>query len=144
MTDRTRRSTAQPDTGTARLRKERTTAHTPARITRLEPNEVFVFGSNAGGMHGGGAARTAYEKFGAVWGQANGLQGQSYGIDTMSGLRVLASEVSGFLGFAREHPHLTFLVTEIGCGIAGYRPKQIAPFFADVPPNVVLPATFDR
>ena len=115
---------------------------TPDRITRLEPNEVFVFGSNAGGLHGGGAARTAFEKFGAVWGQGNGLQGQSYGIDTMSGLRTMAAEIAAFLGFARAHPHLRFFVTEIGCGIAGYRPEQVAPFFTDVPPNVVLPLSF--
>ncbi|UFS60518.1 A1S_2505 family phage non-structural protein [Subtercola endophyticus] len=113
-------------------------------ITELAPGEVFVFGSNAGGLHGGGAARTAYEKFGAVWGQANGLQGQSYGIDTMSGLKTLGAEVASFLDFARGHPQLTFLVTEIGCGIAGYRPEQIAPFFTDVPANVQLPASFVR
>lgn len=111
-------------------------------ITQLAPNEVFVFGSNADGSHGGGAARTAYEKFGAVWGQGHGLQGRSYAIDTMSGLDVIASEVARFLSFARENPELRFLVTAIGCGIAGYTPEQIAPMFRDPPDNVVLPERF--
>lgn len=111
-------------------------------ITQLAPNEVFVFGSNADGSHGAGAARTAYEKFGAVWGQGHGLQGQSYGIDTMSGLDTVESEVVTFLSFAREHPELRFLVTAIGCGIAGYAPEQIAPMFRDPPENVVLPQRF--
>ena len=58
---------------------------TPERITELQPNEIFVFGSNLEGMHGGGAALLAYRKFGAIWGQGVGLQGQSYGIPTMQG-----------------------------------------------------------
>ncbi|SEB96685.1 hypothetical protein SAMN04489806_2251 [Paramicrobacterium humi] len=111
-------------------------------IEKLEPGEVFVFGANATGAHGAGAARTAYEKFGAVWGQGNGLQGQSYGIDTMSGREVMAREVDVFLDFARQHPELTFLVTPIGCGIAGYTPAEVAPLFGDVPENVVLPEQF--
>jgi hypothetical protein len=111
-------------------------------IKRLEPDEIFVFGSNAGGMHGGGAARTALEKFGAVWGEGHGLHGQSYAIDTMSGMETLKAEVSRFLTFAADHPELRFLVTEIGCGIAGYTPSQIAPLFGHSPQNVVLPQTF--
>ncbi|RFA21051.1 A1S_2505 family phage non-structural protein [Subtercola boreus] len=113
-----------------------------AQITRLEPNEIFVFGSNASGAHGGGAARTAYEKFGAVWGQGHGLQGQSYGIDTMSGLKAMAADVAEFLDVARARPELMFLVTEIGCGIAGYTPAQVAPYFSEVPGNVRLPSRF--
>ena len=112
------------------------------RIDSLEPGEVFVFGSNAQGAHGGGAARFAYDRFGAVWGQAEGLQGQSYGIDTMSGLEVLEAHVGRFLAFAREHPELRFLVTEVGCGIAGYMPEEVAPFFRGAPDNVVLPQSF--
>jgi hypothetical protein len=111
-------------------------------IEKLEPNEVFVFGSNAAGMHGGGAAHVAYEKFGALWGQGHGLQGQSYAIDTMSGLDEIRREVRTFLGFARQHPELRFLVTEIGCGIAGHTPAEIGPLFTDVPANVVLPESF--
>jgi hypothetical protein len=112
------------------------------RIEHLEPGEIFVFGSNAAGAHGAGAARQAYERFGAVWGQGSGLQGSSYGIDTMSGLTTIAAEVATFLEFARQHPHLQFLVTEVGCGIAGYTPEQIAPYFAGATVNVVLPERF--
>ena len=102
------------------------------RIDHLEPGEIFVFGSNASGAHGAGAARQALEQFGAVWGQGHGLQGSSYGIDTMSGMPTIEAEVGTFLGFAQQHPELRFLVTEIGCGIARYRPEQIAPLLADV------------
>ena len=111
-------------------------------ITDLRPGEVFVFGSNANGAHGAGAARTAYEKFGAVWGEGHGLHGQSYAIDTMSGMAVLQDEVRGFLEFSRGNPDLTFLVTKVGCGIAGYTPEEIAPLFTGRPANVVLPDAF--
>lgn len=112
------------------------------RIESLRPGEVFVFGSNAAGAHAGGAARFAYDRFGAVWGQAEGLQGRSYSIDTMSGLHVFEEQAGRFLEFARRHPDLRFLVTEVGCGIAGYRPAQVAGFFAGAPGNVVLPESF--
>lgn len=114
------------------------------RIESLAPNDVFVFGSNAQGAHGGGAALFALERFGAVWGQAEGLQGQSYGIDTMSGLDIFRQQARRFLGFAAEHPELRFLVTEVGCGIAGYTPAEVAEFFAGAPENVVLPESFLR
>lgn len=112
------------------------------RIESLAPGEVFVFGSNASGAHGGGAARFALDRFGAVWGQSEGLQGQSYGIDTMSGLAVFEEQARRFVEFAREHPELKFLVTEVGCGIAGYAPAQVAGLFAGAPDNVVLPESF--
>ncbi len=112
------------------------------RIESLQPDEVFVFGSNAQGAHAGGAARFAHERFGAVWGQAEGLQGQSYAIDTMSGLGVFEEQAGRFLEFAREHRELRFLVTEVGCGIAGYTPEQVAPFFRGASENVVLPESF--
>ncbi len=114
------------------------------RIEALAPDEVFVFGSNGSGAHGGGAARFAYDRFGAVWGQSEGLQGQSYGIDTMSGLRVFEEQAGRFLAFARQHPELRFLVTEVGCGIAGYTPEQVAGFFRGAPDNAVLPGAFLR
>ncbi|MET0976282.1 MAG: hypothetical protein ABWX82_11490 [Leifsonia sp.] len=113
-------------------------------ITELADGEIFVFGSNAAGAHAGGAARYAADHFGAVWGQSSGLQGRSYGIDTMSGLPTIEQEVKAFLAFAVAHPELRFLVTEIGCGIAGYRPAQIAPLFSDATLNVVLPESFER
>lgn len=115
---------------------------TPDFITSLEPNEIFVFGSNLAGMHGGGAAYLAYRKFGAIMGQGVGLQGQSYGIPTMQGgPETIRPYVDEFIQFAQNHPELTFLVTRIGCGIAGFRDSDIAPLFAaahDVP-NIVLP-----
>ncbi|MFT4258013.1 hypothetical protein [Microbacterium sp.] len=116
--------------------------YTPENITRLEPEQVFVFGSNADGIHAGGAARVAYEKFGAVWGEGHGHHGQSYAIDTMSGFDVLAAGVYVFIDYAHSHPGLTFLVTPIGCGIAGYTHAEIAPLFEGAPANVILPEVF--
>lgn len=115
---------------------------TPDYIQELQPNEIFVFGSNLQGMHGGGAARTAYQKFGAVIGQGVGLQGQSYAIPTMQGgVETIKPYVDEFIAFAREHQQLTFLVTRIGCGIAGFRNEEIAPLFAEAHEvsNIVLP-----
>ena len=118
---------------------------TPAWIQELKEGQIFVFGSNEAGNHAGGAARIAVEKFGAVYGQGRGLQGRSYAIPTMSGsLEAIAKEVDEFIQFADTHPELTFLVTRIGCGIAGYSDKDIAPLFAKAYclPNVFLPAEF--
>lgn len=117
-------------------------------ITHLSENEVFVFGSNRAGRHGRGAALTALRKFGAKRGQGIGLMGQSYGIPTKGRkLEVLTLEeirvqVQRFLRFATSNPELRFLVTAIGCGLAGYNPKQIAPMFRNAPSNVVLPPEF--
>ena len=118
---------------------------TPERITELKENEVFVFGSNLAGSHGGGAAWIAYQKFGAIWGQGVGLQGQSYGIPTMQGgVETIKPFVDEFIEFAKEHPELKFLVTRIGCGIAGFRDEEIAPLFKDAidVENVILPKSF--
>lgn len=117
---------------------------TPDHISKLEADEVFVFGSNARGHHAGGAAAAAVRHFGAVWGQGDGLQGQSYAISTMEGLLNTATNVNRFIRFATEHPELRFYVTPIGCGIAGYNPQQMAPLFerAIVLPNVFLPKSF--
>ena len=107
----------------------------------------------AGGYPGAGARRgvcvrqLAYEKFGAVWGQGTGLQGRSYGIPTMQGgVETIKPYVDEFIGFARQHPELTFLVTRIGCGIAGFRDEEIAPLFKDAAgmANVILPQSFSR
>lgn len=114
-------------------------------ITSLQPDEIFVFGSNLAGLHGGGAARFAMQRFGAVWGQGVGLQGQSYAIPTMQGgVETIKPYVDDFVDFARKNPHLKFLVTEIGCGIAGFTPEQIAPLFTRAAglDNVWLPARF--
>ncbi len=118
---------------------------TPDRVMELQPNEIFVFGSNIAGYHGGGAARVALERFGAIWGQGVGLQGQCYAIPTMQGgVDTIKPYVDGFIEFAKGHPELTFLVTRVGCGIAGFKDRQIAPLFAAARevPNIVLPKTF--
>ena len=130
---------SQPQEPTTMEQKRRTT---PTFITHLNPNEIFVFGSNLRGMHGGGAAYVAYRRFGAIMGQGTGLQGQSYAIPTMQGgVDTIRPYVDEFISFAKEHPELTFLVTRIGCGIAGFTDADIAPLFSqahDVP-NIVLP-----
>lgn len=117
----------------------------PQWITTLADDEIFVFGSNLEGLHGGGAALLAYERFGAVWGQGTGLQGKSYGIPTMhGGVDVIAPYVDDFIAFAREHRELKFLVTEIGCGIAGFTVEEMAPLFKDAidEENIYLPQRF--
>ena len=118
---------------------------TPERISELAENEIFVFGSNLAGAHGGGAARLAYRKFGAVWGEGVGLHGQTYAIPTMQGgVKTIKPYVDEFIRFAIEHPRLTFLVTRIGCGIAGFQDRDIAPLFkaAINVENIILPKGF--
>lgn len=120
--------------------------YTPERITELKPNEIFVFGSNLAGMHGGGAARLAYNRFGAIWGQGVGLQGQSYAIPTMQGgVETIKPYVDEFIRFAKSHPDLLFYVTKIGCGIAGFKIEEIAPLFYHAIDcnNIILPKEFD-
>lgn len=119
--------------------------YTPENINSLKPNEVFVFGSNLAGHHGGGAARAALQKFGAIMGQGVGLQGQSYAIPTMQGgVETIKPYVDEFLSFAKAHPELKFYVTRIGCGIAGFKDKEIAPLFqsASAVDNIILPKSF--
>lgn len=118
---------------------------TSPHITELKPGEIFVFGSNLEGAHGGGAALLAWKKWGAVWGQGAGLQGQTYGIPTMhGGPAEIKPYVDDFIRCAQEHPELTFLVTEIGCGIAGFTPNEIAPLFKEAVgiTNIHLPQRF--
>ena len=118
---------------------------TPEFITQLKADEVFVFGSNLAGMHGGGAAYVAIKKFGAVMGCGVGLRGQSYAIPTMQGgVETIKPYVDEFITFASAHPELFFYVTRIGCGIAGFRDKEIAPLFKEAIAldNVCLPETF--
>ena len=119
--------------------------YTPERISELKPNEIFVFGSNLAGAHGGGAAWIAYERFGAIMGQGVGLQGQSYAIPTMQGwVETIKPYVEEFIEFAKQHPEMKFLVTKIGCGIAGFRVEEIAPLFyhAIDCENIILPKEF--
>jgi hypothetical protein len=111
--------------------------------------QIFCFGSNLAGRHGKGAAKYALKHFGAVYGQGIGLQGTSYGIPTKDEnirtlpLDVIKSYVLDFLDFADNHPDLEFLVTPIGCGLAGYQYNQIAPMFRTRPFNVILPKEFE-
>lgn len=125
--------------------KKRLLEYTPENINSLQPNEVFVFGSNLAGHHGGGAARAAVLKFGAIMGQGVGLQGQSYAIPTMQGgIETIKPYVDEFIAFAKSHPELKFYVTRIGCGIAGFKDEEIAPLFQDAlgEDNIILPKSF--
>ena len=120
-------------------------SYTPEQITSLSSDEVFVFGSNLAGHHGAGAARAAINKFGAIFGQGVGLQGQSYAIPTMQGgVETIAPYVDEFIDFAKAHTEKFFYVTRIGCGIAGFRDEDIAPLFEKALDlnNVCLPESF--
>lgn len=123
---------------------------TTENITELMPGHIFVFGSNESGRHGKGAAKTALG-WGAKFGQAEGLQGRTYGIPTKDKAirRTLSIEeikpyVDRFISFAKNNPQLVFLCTEIGCGLAGLHPKEVAPLFEDAVSvgNIHLPSRF--
>ena len=118
------------------------------------PNRVFVFGSNEGGQHHGGAARYAHDMLGAVWGVGEGHTGETYAIPTLDAklrqrsLDEIQASVREFIAYALSRPELTFFVTRIGCGIAGFTDEQIAPMFFGVgelarmvgrEPNIELP-----
>lgn len=114
-------------------------------ISELKANEIFVFGSNLSGYHGGGAAYIAVKNFGAIWGQGVGMQGQSYAIPTMhGGVDVIKPYVDEFIDYAKSNPQYKFLVTRIGCGIAGFQDEEIAPLFKDSVnvENIALPQEF--
>lgn len=124
-------------------------SYTPDYIDRLLPNQIFVFGSNSLGYHTGGASGTARKKFGAVWGQSEGLQGQSYAIPVDFGKDVrkdteVKEAVDRFIAFAKNHTDLFFFVTRIGCGLGGYRDNEMAMFFKEAinMNNVCLPKSF--
>ena len=107
--------------------------------------EIFVFGSNLAGRHGKGAALDARKHHGAVYGQGEGMQGNSYAIPTKDRnlstlpLGEIQKYVTDFIAFAIHHPDMTFKVTRIGCGLAGYTDSEIAPMFKEAPPNCNLP-----
>jgi hypothetical protein len=133
--------------------------YTPDNIEKLEPNQIFVFGSNAKGIHGKGAALIAKQKFGAIYGQASGLQGKSYAIITKKDWRVNKSstldeikhEICHFIIFAKRNPQLEFLVTKIGTSLAGYTIEEIKNIFVEyankpswgIPDNIILPIEFE-
>lgn len=135
----------QDETQAIELDENGRAKYSPEFITELAEDEVFVFGSNLAGMHGGGAAAIAHRCFGAVWGKGVGLHGRSYAIPTMQGgVETIKPYVDEFIGFAKSHPELRFLVTKIGCGIAGFRNEEIAPLFAEAidVDNIILPRDF--
>lgn len=119
--------------------------YTPNHISWLNSNQIFVFGSNIEGMHGAGAAKDAMNLFGAEWGKGVGCTGQCYAIPTMhGGIEEIRPYVEDFIRYAEEHPELEFLVTPIGCGIAGFKPKEMAPLFRSALKyrNILLPKSF--
>lgn len=107
----------------------------------ISPNEIFVFGSNRQGIHGRGAARTALLHYGAISGRGEGRQGNSYALPTKSTpwksleLFQIKRHVLTFLDYANNNPDQTFIVTRIGCGLAGYKDQDIAPMFRKAPSN---------
>lgn len=123
----------------------------PKNITELKPNEIFVFGSNEAGMHGAGAAKQA-KRFGAKMGVGNGIQGNTYGIPTKNkrietlSISRISKYVNEFIEYAIANPNLIFLVTPIGCGLAGYNATDIAPLFLNAltVENIHLPEIFIR
>ena len=125
---------------------------TPNHIKELKENEIFVFGSNKQARHGKGAALTARNKFGAIYGQSQGLQGQSYAIITKElrkeyqpvSLQEVKEGVDTFIQFAKDNKHLTFYVVELGCNLAYFTVEQIAPLFKPTMrlKNVYLPERF--
>lgn len=126
---------------------------TPELITELKENEIFCFGSNLKGSHGGGAARIACKKFGATWGQGSGASGKTYAIPTcflsakglsQMPLDAIQVHVTAFIIFAKQNFDQRFLVTQIGCGLAGFTPEQIAPLFKEAisVENIYLPLSF--
>jgi hypothetical protein len=111
-----------------------------------QSGQVFVFGSNLSGYHGGGAAKAAHQHYGAEWGVAEGRTGNSYAIPTVKaniagplGLDAIRLGVSTFLHYAATHPEDSFLVTRVGCVLAGHKDTDIAPMFRDAPLNCSLP-----
>jgi hypothetical protein len=114
----------------------------------MKENKVYVFGANLAGRHGRGCALTAVKHYGAVYGRGNGIQGSSYAIPTKDyDIKTLPLDdikdfVNEFILFANTHPELIFEVTNIGCGLAGYKPEQIAPMFKDSPSNCKFSSEF--
>ena len=131
---------------------------TPDNIDKLKENEIFVFGSNTEGRHGKGAAKLALDRFGAIYGKGVGIGGQSYAIPTKKysknikkgwdlktiPINEIVSYINDFINYTLIHKELNFLVTKIGCGLAGYTPENIAPLFIKAirSDNIFLPQKF--
>ena len=112
--------------------------------------EIFVFGSNLAGRHGKGAALYAHNNHGAIYGQGVGLQGNSWAIPTKDeNLKVLSFDkiekyVKQFLKFAKRNKDYIFKLSNVGCGLAGYKPEQIAPLFKNCPDNIIMSSEFKK
>ena len=120
---------------------------TPENVTKLSSCEIFVFGSNLAGEHLGGAAKFAYEEFGAEWGVGSGPTGRCYAIPTMHGdLESIRPYAEEFIRYAKEHPDNRFLLTRVGCGIAGFKDEEMAGLFEECKdiPNVSIPEAWNR
>lgn len=124
------------------------TRTTPENINALQPNEYFVFGSNTQGRHGAGAAKYAMKKFGAKYGVAEGITGRTYALPTVGNnlskmsVETIRKHVDRFLKCAAANPDKIFLVTQVGCGLAGHKTKDIGPMFKIRTENVILPQVF--
>jgi len=120
------------------------------RITKLQDDEIFVFGSNESGIHGLGAAKDAFDHMDAKWGMGFGQHGNTFAIPTKDWdikklpLHVIEFYISRFLEYTRTKPNLIFFVTPIGCGLSKYKPTEIAPMFLGHPPNVILCPDFEK
>jgi hypothetical protein len=113
-------------------------------ITKLSPGEIIVVGTNEFGFHAAGAAAYANKNFGLRWGIGEGLSGKTYALPTMEGIAAFAQAAVKFQMYAELSPDLTFLLTKVGCGIAGYPEKYVKDLFADAPANVILPEGWIR
>ncbi len=123
--------------------------HSEEILDNLPPNQIFVFGSNISGRHGKGAALTARQCFGAINGLGVGPMGRSYAIPTKNeslqtlSLVSIRNYIQVFKFYVELHPELTFYLTPIGCGLAGYQPKDIAPLFMSLRKlNIIFPESF--
>lgn len=114
-------------------------------ITELQPNQIFVFGSNLAGKHAGGAAKQAHEQFGAKMGVGEGLTGQSYAFPTLDedfqkvSNTILKSARLNLYRAARFHSDKEFLLTKVGCGIAGFSEDKMRKLFVNAPANIIKP-----
>jgi tetrahydromethanopterin S-methyltransferase subunit A len=121
---------------------------TPDDIRNLNENEIFVFGSNTQGRHSKGAALTAQRKFGAKYGVGEGITGKTYALPTVGNnlskmsVETIRKHVNRFLRCAAENPDKIFLVTLVGCGLAGHKVRDIGPMFKERTENVILPKQF--
>lgn len=119
--------------------------NTPDDISMLKDNEIFIFGSNLNGYHAGGAAKRALEQFGAVWGISEGLSGRTYAFPTLNKnmhkrtIKSLEDSRNKLFVTAEALPEYTFLLTKVGCGIAGFKEEKIAALFSECPDNIIKP-----